>query len=154
MPDTRVHVDFNDIQHGRLRALSRNADDPSAIAPGAQVELWDDDGNTAQGRVVELADRGLVWFELIRGTWRDPVDRPQPDPDLVQAWWPAAWIVLGSGLSVVLGSGYGHKSKDASWNMAFISGPPSMHVQPLHEEIEDYYKLSLATGAAPVAAGR
>jgi hypothetical protein len=84
MPDTRLHVDFNDTrQDGRLRGLSRYADDPSAITPGAQVELWDDEGNTAQGRVVELGDRGLVWFELISGTWRDPDDPSQSAPELV-----------------------------------------------------------------------
>jgi hypothetical protein len=82
MPDTRVRVDFNDIRHGRLRALTRNADDPSAVALGARVELWDDDGNAAEGRVVELADRGLVWLELVRGTWRDAVDPPRHYPTM------------------------------------------------------------------------
>lgn len=143
MPDTRVHVDFNDIRHGRLRALSRNADDPSAIAVGGQVELWDDDGNTAQGRVVELADRGLVWFELIRGTWRDPVATPQSDPQLMQTWWlswPMRWAVLSTA--------HGPRFVDASSNAVIvISGLR-------HGDIEDYYKLSLVTGAAPVTADR
>jgi hypothetical protein len=135
MPDTRVHVDFNDIRHGRLRALSRNAEDPSAIAPGAQVELWDDDGNTARGRVVEVADRGLVWFELIRGTWRDPVDPPESDPQQGLTWWLGSGVVL----STVHGSGFA--------DVILIRALS-------HADFEDYYKLSLVTGAAPMTADR
>lgn len=70
MPDARIHVDFNGIQEdGRITALTRHADDPSAVRPGALVVLWDEDGNTAQGRVVEVGDRDLVHIDVLLDTW-------------------------------------------------------------------------------------
>jgi hypothetical protein len=78
MPSTRVHVDFNDIEDDdRIGALTDDADDAGALVPGALVTLWDEDGNTAQGRVAELADRGLVWIDLLRNTWRSHPEERQ-----------------------------------------------------------------------------
>src|SRR5450755_2636540 len=67
-----IEVDFNDFDDSnRLGALVANADDPSALDVGALVLLRDDDGNTAEGRVVELGDRGQVWLDVLRSTWRN-----------------------------------------------------------------------------------
>jgi hypothetical protein len=72
MPDIpRIEVDFNDFEDdGRLGALASSADDASALEPGVLVTLWDEDGNAAQGRVSELGDRGQVWIDVLRPTWR------------------------------------------------------------------------------------
>src|SRR5216683_880392 len=70
MPDTRIHVDFNGVQEdGRIFALRRHADDPDALDAGSEVQLWDEDGNTALGRVAELGDRGLVSIEVVPWSW-------------------------------------------------------------------------------------
>lgn len=82
MPNIRVHVDFNDIEDGSLAALVRHADDPSALVPGARVLLWDEDGNTAEGSVTEIGDRGIVRISMLGGTWCSRLDQ-QRRTDLV-----------------------------------------------------------------------
>jgi hypothetical protein len=85
MPDARIHVDFNDIEDDSLTALVRHADDPSALAPGVRVTLWDEEGNTAEGRVIELGERGVVRIALISGTWRSRLTPQQgPEPATVE----------------------------------------------------------------------
>ncbi len=71
MPDPRIHVDFNGIhEDGRLDVLTRHADDPSGVLPGALVELWDEDGNSALGRVIGVGERDLAQVEVMLDTWR------------------------------------------------------------------------------------
>lgn len=71
MPETRIHVDFNDVEDdGRIVALRRHADNPSAVHPGAVVELWDEDGNAARGRISELQARDIVLLDIMWDTWR------------------------------------------------------------------------------------
>lgn len=70
MPEPRIHVDFNDIQEdGRISALKRHADIPEAVEPGALVALWDEDGDTAQGRVESVGERDLVEIEVLMDSW-------------------------------------------------------------------------------------
>lgn len=78
MPRARIHVDFNDVgDSGQVVALRRHADLPSAVQQHSLVELWDEDGNTAQGSVVELQARDTVILDVIWDTWRT-ADAPTP----------------------------------------------------------------------------
>lgn len=80
MPDPRIHVDFNGIQEdGRIFALRRHADVPAAVVPGASVQLWDEDGDTVQGRVVALSERDLVEIEVLEESWQ-PGEPPEEFP--------------------------------------------------------------------------
>ena len=65
----RVHVDFNDMDpQGMFVVLPQDAD--RLVALGSQVLLWDTEGNTAHGRVVDLRQRGRAVVEMLAGTWR------------------------------------------------------------------------------------
>ena len=73
MPDlegpARVHVDFNDMDpEGMFVVLPQDTD--RLVALGAHVLLWDADGNTAHGRVVDLRQHGRAVVEMVTGTWR------------------------------------------------------------------------------------
>lgn len=70
MPDPRVHVDFNGVgEDGRLAALRSHADKPEALEPGVVVRLFDEDGNSALGRVAETGERDLVWITVLWDSW-------------------------------------------------------------------------------------
>jgi len=84
MPNARIHVDFNDIEDGSLTALVRHADNPSALAPGVPVTLWDEESNTAKGHVIQLGERGVVRIAMVSGTWRSRL-APQQESELVTA---------------------------------------------------------------------
>lgn len=67
----RIHVDFNGLQDdGCLIALRRHADRPSAVVPGTRVVLWDEEGNTAAGRILELGQREQLRIQVELRTWR------------------------------------------------------------------------------------
>lgn len=88
MPENRIHVDFNGVEDSdRIVALRRHADSPSAVHPGALIELWDEDGNTAQGRVVELRDRDIVLLNVMWDTWQTPDEsEPVREPNGSRSW--------------------------------------------------------------------
>ncbi len=78
----RVHVDFNDMDpDGMFLVLPQDAD--QLVALGSSVLLWDAEGNTAHGRVVDLRQRGRAVIEMLAGTWRRaPVENlPAPTID-------------------------------------------------------------------------
>jgi hypothetical protein len=78
MPDLQIHVDFNDLDEGRISALRRHSNEPSAVVLGALVLLLDDEGNSAHGRVTALGKNGLVWIEMLQGTWHSRRHAPTP----------------------------------------------------------------------------
>lgn len=72
MPDSgelvRVHVDFNDMDTtGRFFVLQDDAS--GELLPNSQVTLHDAEGNSAQGRVVELQDQAAV-VAMTPGSWQ------------------------------------------------------------------------------------
>jgi hypothetical protein len=69
MDEVRVHVDFNDVDvDGRFFALPEDAERPLVL--GLPVALWDAEGNSARGRVVEVGQQGRAFVEMIAGTWQ------------------------------------------------------------------------------------
>jgi hypothetical protein len=86
VPDARVHVDFNGVEDdGRVAALRSHADTPEALDPGVVVTLFDEDGNTALGRVAEIGERDLVWITVLWDSWNShgivvEGDAEQPAP--------------------------------------------------------------------------
>lgn len=162
MPRTRVHVDFNDVEEdGRIGALAESADDPSALVPGAEVTLWDEDGNTAQGRVVELADRGLVWIDPLRATWRSHLEtshHPANDLAITAAIGPINTVATTGSMFL---STAGTVSVNFLTPMTYFTfggylsiptmGPFAAAGHP-RPTFEDYYKVHCVTGVAPAAA--
>jgi hypothetical protein len=70
VPDPRVHVDFNGVEDdSRLAVLRSHADNPEGLEPGAVVSLFDEDGNSALGRVIETGERDLVWITVLWDSW-------------------------------------------------------------------------------------
>lgn len=80
MTDTRIYVDFNDIQDGKLSALTKHAEDPSSLVTGEHVLLLDDDGNSALGRIDGFESNGIVQISMVRGSWRDRHHPIAPGP--------------------------------------------------------------------------
>jgi hypothetical protein len=156
MPSPRVHVDFNDIEDdGRIGALVDSADDPSELQPGAIVTLWDEDGNTAQGRVAELADRGLVWIDLLRHTWRSHLEQ---SAHTVMADWLLTAVDMhsctaGTASTSHIGAFYG----GSVYTGNFIFVPAALnrmgHIRPRSEEwhskVHSVAGVSLATAEVP-----
>jgi hypothetical protein len=174
MPETpRVEVDFNDFEaDGRLGALTSSADNPSALAPGVLVTLWDEDGNTAQGRVAELADRGLVWIDVLRETWRSGPEARSAEQvvaanlaDLKSSGWV---LCLTAGSTTSFTTNFGVVAPDfylvqpifhAVWGtmgplaaVRGLAGWPQHPGWPQHLDFAEYYKLRLVTGVAPATA--
>lgn len=166
MPEMpRLEVDFNDFaDDGRLGALRSSADNPSALALGELVTVWDDDGNTAQGRIVELADRDLVWIEVLRETWRSGLEARSAEhaaaaASLANPTSPA-WV-----LSLTAGSAKSFRVLAAphfsvGFLSAFMAGGVGIQLAavqgragwPQHLDFAEYYKLRLVTGVAPATA--
>ncbi len=73
---TRIFVDFNDIEDGRLSALAKHADDPGALAVGSDVLLVDEEGNSALGHIMGLEATGFVHIDVVRSTWRSRLTPP------------------------------------------------------------------------------
>jgi hypothetical protein len=165
MPDiARLEVDFNDFDDdGRLGALVTSAEDPSALAVGALVLLWDEDGNTAQGRVVELAERGRVWLDVLRPTWHSGRDgtaeqvvaaalaNVAPPVGLFQAVRPTACLVTPFGTDATPGFQFGQ--------FFLFMGYPRLQAHathssawPDHLDFAESYKLRSIAGVAPVTA--
>jgi hypothetical protein len=68
----RVLVDFNDLDDaGQLYTLPEDASRP--LGPAVRVILWDGEGNTALGQVVEITEHGRAIIDMTPGTWsREP----------------------------------------------------------------------------------
>lgn len=65
----KVCVDFNDMDlDGRFVVSPQDSD--RLVALGMSVLLWDAEGNTARGRVVNLRQRGRAVVEMLPGTWQ------------------------------------------------------------------------------------
>lgn len=82
MPDPRVHVDFNGVdEDGCIVALRSHADNPEALELGTVVRLFDEDGNTALGRVTAIGERGLVWITVLWDSWSGHDTAFEGDPE-------------------------------------------------------------------------
>ena len=82
MPDPRVHVDFNGVEEDdRIAVLRSHADHPAALEPGTVVRLFDEDGNSAQGRVAEIGERDLVWITVLWDSWSPHAIVLEGDPE-------------------------------------------------------------------------
>lgn len=153
MPEPRIHVDFNGIQEdGRITALTRLADEPSAVEPDALVELWDEDGNTAKGRVVELGDRGQARIKVLLDTWR--TEDPAPSPGLASIGHPlatlnGAWVVQFVGVGAFT---FAARSLDADQTVYLIHYGAGVRAA-LHT-FADYYKLRSVTVEEPATSDR
>src|ERR1700722_9128216 len=161
-----IEVDFNDFDDSnRLGALLANADDPSALDVGTVVLLKDDDGNTAQGRVVEVGDRGQVWLDVLRSTWHNgPAETAdQMITTALANADPPAWFFL-----LVTPPGNSPSAFGASMRADFYLSPLVVTVGgslvrfqarthgltgwPSGLGFTDCYKLRSTSGVAPVTA--
>jgi hypothetical protein len=154
MPEPRIHVDFNGIQEdGRISALARHADVPSAVLPGTLVKLWDGDGNTANGRVAELGDGGLVRIDVLLDTWRT-LDDAAPSPD--QASTDPATMLVNVAVAVLTtgpaNCTFAAGSSDESRSVYYVYKRGGFHA--VGTTFENFYKLRSVTVEAPATSDR
>ena len=146
MPNARIHVDFNDMEDGsRLVALRRHADSPLAVQPGGLVELWDEDGNTAQGRVVELQPRDIVLLDVLWDTWRTADDLAAARGASV-AWW--SWESLLDNLASI-GMHVTVTSSVASQRQPALAFARTYQASPPLKRHRPFYYVQTAGNAAP-----
>jgi len=70
VPDPRVHVDFNEVdEDGLVAVLRTHAEGPDELSVGTVVQLFDEDGNTALGRVDSTGPNGLLWTAVLWDSW-------------------------------------------------------------------------------------
>jgi len=86
VPDPRVHVDFNEVDEGgHVAALKAHVDRPDEVRVGTVVRLFDEDGNTALGRVDSTGPGDLIGAAVLWDSW-SPGGSTHVEPDQGVLW--------------------------------------------------------------------